>query len=135
METAQLLKILLSWAVTLSSYPSPDQPPTVEYKPESYSHEHACGGRPCSILAWYNNNGAIFLDDRLQQQTDVMTRSMLVHEMVHYLQDLSGRYDNSSCDDHARREREAYAIQRKYGIKASGSVLYIRMIIPPCPQS
>lgn len=92
-------------------------------------------GRPCSILAWYNNNGAIFLDDRLQQQTDVMTRSMLVHEMVHYLQDLSGRYDNSSCDDHARREREAYAIQREYGIKASGSVLYIRMIIPPCPQS
>ena len=64
-----------------------------------------------------------------------MTRSMLVHEMVHYLQDLSGRYDNSSCDDHARREREAYAIQREYGIKASGSVLYIRMIIPPCPQS
>lgn len=76
-----------------------------------------------------------FCDDRLQQQTDMMTRSMLVHEMVHYLQDLSGRYDNSSCDDHARREREAYAIQREYGIKASGSVLYIRMIIPPCPQS
>ncbi len=135
METAQLLKILLSWAVTLSSYSAPEQLPTVEYKSEAYFHEHACGGRPCSILAWYDNNGVIFLDERLQQQTDVMTRSMLVHEMVHYLQDLSGRYDNSSCEDHTRREREAYAIQREYGIRASGSVLYIRMVIPPCPQA
>lgn len=135
METAQLLKILLSWAVTLTSYPAPDEQPTVEYKSESYFHEHACGGRPCNILAWYDNNGGIFLDDRLEQQTDVMTRSMVVHEMVHYLQDLSGKFDNSSCEDHTRREREAYAIQREYGIRASGSVLYIRMTIPPCPQS
>jgi hypothetical protein len=135
METAQLLKILLSWAVTLSSYSAPEQLPTVEYKSEAYFHEHACGGRPCSIFAWYDNNGAIFLDKRLQQQTDVMTRSILVHEMVHYLQDLSGRYDNSSCEDHARREREAYAIQREYGIRASGSVLFIRMVILPCPQA
>jgi len=135
METAQLLKILLSWAVTLSSYPAPEQLPTVGYRSESYFHEHACGGRPCSILAWYDNNGAINLDDRLQHQTDVVTRSMLVHEMVHYLQDLSGRYDNSSCEDHARREREANAIQREYGIRAGGSVLFIRMVIPPCPQA
>lgn len=63
-----------------------------------------------------------------------MTRSMLVHEMVHYLQDLSGRYDNSSCEDHAKREREAYAIQREYGIRACGSVLYIRMVTPSCLQ-
>jgi hypothetical protein len=111
METAQLLKILPSWAATLSSYPAPEHLPTVEYKTESYFHEHACGGRPCSILAWYDNNGSMYLNDRLQQKTDVMTRSMLVHEMVHYLQDLSGRYDNSSCEDHAKREREAYAIQ------------------------
>jgi hypothetical protein len=54
--------------------------------------------------------------------------------MVHSLQDLSGRDDNSSCEDHARREREAYAIQREHGIRASGSVLFIRMVIPPCPQ-
>lgn len=71
------------------------------------------------------------MGDRLSEQTDVMTRSILVH----YLQDLSGKYDNSNCEDHARREREAYAMQREYGIKASGSVLYIRMVIPPCPQN
>ena len=111
METAQLLKILPGWAVTLSSYPAPEHLPTVEYKTESYFHEHACGGRPFSILAWYDNNGAI------------------------YLQDISGRYDNSSCEDHARREQETYAIQREYGIRASGSILYIRMVIPPCPQA
>jgi hypothetical protein len=52
METAQLLKILLSWAVTLSSYPATEQLPGVEYISESYFHEHACGGKPCSILAW-----------------------------------------------------------------------------------
>ena len=75
------------------------------------------------------------MDDRLSQQTDVMTRSMLVHEIVHYLQDLSGKFDNANCEDHARREREAYAIQREYGIRASGSVLFIRMVIPPCPQA
>ncbi|MEE8234553.1 MAG: hypothetical protein V3R41_07715 [Gammaproteobacteria bacterium] len=135
METAQLLKVLLSWAVTLSSYSAPAQLPAVEYKPETYFHEQACGGRPCSILAWYDNNGTIYMDDRLSQQTDVMTRSMLVHEIVHYLQDLSGKFDNTNCEDHARREREAYAIQREYGIRASGSVLFIRIVIPPCPQA
>jgi hypothetical protein len=68
METAQLLKILLSWAVTLSSYSAPEQLPAVEYRSESYFHERACGGRPCSILACYDNNGSIFLDDRLFKQ-------------------------------------------------------------------
>jgi hypothetical protein len=135
MEAAHLLKVLLSWAVTLSSYSAPNQLPMVEYKSESYFHAHACGGRPCSILAWYDNNGTIYMDNRLQQHGDVMTRSMLVHELVHYLQDLSGRFDNTSCEDHAKREREAYAIQREYGIRASGSVLFIRMVIPPCPQT
>ena len=67
METAQLFKIPLSWAVTLSSYSAPAQPPAVEYKPESYFHEHACSGRPCNILAWYDNNGAIFMGDRLSE--------------------------------------------------------------------
>ena len=55
--------------------------------------------------------------------------------MVHYLQDLSGKYDNNSCEVHTRREREAYAIQREYGIGASGAVLFIRMVIPPCPKA
>ncbi len=83
MATAQLFEVLLGWAMTLSSYPAPAQPPVVEYKPESYFHENICGGKSCNILAWYDRNGTIFMNDRLSEQTDVMTRSMLVHEMVH----------------------------------------------------
>ena len=46
---------------------------------------------------------------------DVRARSVLLHEMVHYLQDLHGRFaDSRPCVRFLLREREAYAVQNRY---------------------
>ncbi|MEE8320966.1 MAG: hypothetical protein V3R68_03885 [Gammaproteobacteria bacterium] len=53
--------------------------------------------------------------------------------MGHYLQDLSGKFDNADCENHQAREREAYAIQRTYLHTVAGAFVAIYMDFPPCP--
>lgn len=81
----------------------------------------------------YNNNETIYINKILKDQTDPMTRGIIVHELVHYLQDLSGKFDNADCENHQAREREAYAIQRTYLHTVAGAFVAIYMDFPPCP--
>lgn len=121
MGKAELILVLLSWASHLSSYPYPDAGPEYSLRPHTFFIEHACGGnRKCSIAAWYNNDGTIYLDERLENWDDPVVRSVIVHELVHYLQDLSGKFRNDDCNDQLKREREAYAIQRIYLNRIAG---------------
>ena len=121
MDKSELLVILLSWASHLSSYSYPEVAPDYEFKPHSFFVKHACLGNPnCKAGAWYNDNGIIYIDDRLENWEDPMVRSVIVHELTHYLQDLSGKYNERSCEEHLRREREAYAIQRIYINRIAG---------------
>ena len=45
-----------------------------------------------------------------------------MHELTHYLQHLSGRFDSHSCGDSLVREREAYGVQNEYRVTAQASV-------------
>ena len=118
---AHLLAVLLSWTVSLSPYEHPGEPPSLEFKPHQFFIEHACGGvEKCRVLAWYDNNGTIFVDQRLYGNTDANTRSVIVHELAHYLQDLSGEYGDMNCNLYAKREREAHSIQRQYLNRIAG---------------
>ncbi len=130
---AKLLAVLLSWTVNLSSYPHPGVAPEVIYKPHQFFIEVACAGnKKCDAAAWYNDKDTIFLDERLKGHTDANTRSVVVHELVHYLQDLSGEYHDMNCDLYAKREREAYSVQRQYLNKIAGRFVAIYMNYPPC---
>jgi hypothetical protein len=130
---AKLLAVLLSWTVNLSSYPHPGVAPELSYKPHQFFVDVACAGNEkCKAVAWYNNKNTIFLDDRIKGNTDANTRSVVVHELVHYLQDLSGKYEEMNCDLHAKREREAYSVQRQYLNKIAGRFVAIYMNYPPC---
>ena len=132
---AHLLAVLLSWTVKLSSYSHPGIPPEIEFKPHTFFVEEACAGyEKCDVLAWYNDKGVIYIDKRLDGKTDAYTRSVIVHELAHYLQDLSGEYKQMDCDLHAKREREAYSIQRQYLNKIAGRFTAIYMNFPPCQQ-
>ncbi|MCZ6803265.1 MAG: hypothetical protein O7D86_04845 [Proteobacteria bacterium] len=93
---------------------------------------HVMGMKNAGAVAWYNDKGIIFLDDRLQGNTDAYTRSVVVHELVHYLQDISGEYDEIDCNLHVKREREAYSVQRQYLNKIAGRFVAIYMKYPPC---
>jgi len=120
-DRAELLAVLLSWASHLTSYSYPESPPDYRIEDHAFFVEHACGGREkCPVSAWYNNDGIIYLDSRLGDWQDPVVRSVIVHELVHYLQDLSGRYASDDCEDRLKREREAYSVQRTYLNRIAG---------------
>ncbi|MBA2408783.1 MAG: hypothetical protein H0V62_03040 [Gammaproteobacteria bacterium] len=123
---------LLSWAVLLSGYAEPQGPPELEYKPHTFFVSEACGGDECEAIGWYNDAHVVYLDERMRGDNRSDTRSLVVHELVHYLQHLSGKYDSLSCADQIAREREAYAIQRIYMAEAHGQPQFQQMRPPLC---
>lgn len=132
MET-KLLAVLLSWTVNLSSYDHPGEAPNLLFESHTFFVETAChGNEKCDAVAWYDNNGSIYLDERLKGNTDAYTRSVVVHELVHYLQDISGKYPDMDCDLYAEREREAYSVQKQYLNKIAGKFVAMYVNYPPC---
>lgn len=111
----ELYAVLMSWAVTLSGYAAPMTQAEVVSVPGSYLAEHACGGRPCKVLGWFPPGNRMYMDERLDPRNDLFAASVLVHEMVHFLQYESGPYAaERSCEEVIRLEREAYAVQREF---------------------
>lgn len=121
---SELYVALLSWAITLSGYPPPARPPTVIKQPHSFFVERACNGRECKVLGWYAGGNKIYIDERLDPERNLLASSIVVHEMVHYLQSVARGDDTltngaafgatPSCEQFLRWEREAYGAQREY---------------------
>jgi hypothetical protein len=51
----------------------------------------------------------VYLDPDYEQRDD-----LVVHELVHWLQHLSGKFVSTYCPDRIEREREAYHVQDDY---------------------
>jgi hypothetical protein len=117
----ELFVILMSWAVTLSGHPAPANMPEVTRVPHSYLTQAACGGRECKVMGWFPPGSTIYVDERLDPQNNLLASSVIVHEMVHYLQheahDPAKPFD---CESTIALEREAYQVQRdflmRYGV-------------------
>ena len=115
----ELLAILMSWAATLSGYSRPMTQPEIVMVSHSYLVAEACGGRECKVLGWYPHGLKIFLDERLDPVTSLYASSIVVHELVHFLQQQSGRFEEDySCDSAIQREREAYGAQREFLLRS-----------------
>ena len=125
----ELILYLLSWAVFYTGYPMPDEPPTIIYVPHSYfvikmCNNYESAAEPCRVRAMYSDydTGILWLDRAYNVENPTAgIKSIVVHEMVHYLQDLSGDYkgmDNwpqgRQCVARVRRQIEAYIVQDKY---------------------
>ena len=127
--------MLVSWAANLTSYSYPGTAPALEHRPHAFFVEHACGGNSnCQVVAWYNDEDTVYLDDRVQDMEDAMVRGVLVHEMVHYLQHLSGKFDSADCNDRVARERQAYAVQRMYLNRIAGRFAATYPVFESCPD-
>lgn len=119
-----LAAVLLSWAVTTSGYPAPAVPPEVVAVPHAFFVEHACGGRECKVWGWYAGGRKVYIDDAMDPQNSLLAASVVVHEMVHYLQAVARGDDKlkpgaafgkpPSCRQAVDWEYEAYAAQQKY---------------------
>ena len=119
-----LYATLLSWAVTLSGYPAPAEPPVVVAKPHAFFVEQACHGQECKVLGWYAGGKNLYVDETLDAENNLFASSVVVHEMVHYLQGVARGDDvlrggaafsvPPSCGQVVHWEREAYGVQREY---------------------
>ncbi len=119
----EVYAILFSWAVTLSGYPTAD-PPNVEFKPRQFFIDEACGGsKNCKVVGWFKGGNTVYILESLNVTENQVAASIIVHEDVHYLQDLNGK-PHRTCEEIIMLEREAYGIQKEYllrnGVIANG---------------
>lgn len=98
----------------LSRYKIPKEFPNVYRVPHAELEKYVCGTH-CAIKAWYRSGDGIYLDDTLKPESSVFDRSILLHEMLHFIQDRAGEYGNmSDCDRWFHRELDAYNVQNRY---------------------
>ena len=110
----QVVKQLTRAIDRLARYHVPKDPPSVYRIPHAEMENYVCGTH-CAIQAWYKPGDGIFLDDKLTPETNLFHRSILLHEMVHYFQDMAGEYANmDACNRWFHRELDAYTVQNRY---------------------
>ena len=108
----ELMPALVSALDQISKYHRPVWLPEVIRVPHERIEEMVCHAK-CGALATYQPGVGIFLDERLKPETELFDRSILLHELVHYVQDMSDEHgDMRPCMRWYQREQEAYAIQK-----------------------
>jgi len=127
----------MAWASLLSGYEYPEIMPLIVYADHSHFVEKLCDGvdtkkDPCVGRAYYNDeeDARIYLNTKyweINKEWTPYQTSIIVHEMVHYLQDLSGKYDGYTawntdklCAARKERQIEAYTTQDKYLLEVFG---------------
>jgi len=88
--------------------------PKVTFAPMFIVSQYACGGN-CDALGAYNPQRGILIEWTLDPQRDLYARSILLHEIVHFLQDRHKVHgDNATCQRWHQREFDAYSVQNKF---------------------
>lgn len=100
--------------------------PEVKLETDAFFIENACMGRKsCRALGWYADDDVIYIHEKLSDMESLFSRSLFVHEFVHFLQHKSGEFEEGKCEDFVKRENEAYALQQQYFV-AYGQMPTIR---------
>ena len=76
----------------------------------------ACDGDACPVEAFYDREEkVIYLSEELDLEFS-LHRSILLHELVHYVQDVNGKWEEAETECHSgmRRELNAFRVQEKY---------------------
>lgn len=116
LHSMPVLVIALLRAISaISDYPFPANFPNVAQVTHQELERHACGGKCTMVEAAYVPQEGIFVDSRLDPLNNEMDRSILLHELVHHVQAVTGRYaDLNACERRQKEESEAFAIQNGY---------------------
>ena len=122
-DLAELVAQLLAAIHSISGYPLPDAAPAVRLASLSEMQAIVCRG-PCQVRGFYTRENGVVLNETLDLAHDTTAQSVLLHELVHYVQQLSGKFERlpDRCDRWFAREYEAYEIQNAY-LRARGSAL------------
>jgi hypothetical protein len=119
---ADLVIQLYAAVHTLTGYPAPEQMPVVRLLPQTEIQNMVCSG-PCQIRAFYHPDFGVILDETFNLKSSSYHQSILLHELVHHAQHVTGKFDNlrSACHARSASEKEAYEVQNLYLAKHSGS--------------
>ncbi|HVY07729.1 MAG TPA: hypothetical protein VHB46_17265 [Burkholderiales bacterium] len=106
---------LLASVHSLTGYAVPGTLPEIHQAPLAEVRERFCHGS-CAAEAFYNAEDGIYIDEALDLEKDEFARSILLHELVHYAQRVSGTFEKipSPCVRWFAAERQAYQIQNLY---------------------
>jgi hypothetical protein len=111
---AQLLTELFTAIKMLSGYPMPATFPEVHQLPRAQLEARICQGG-CRVKGFYLKGEGVYIDQALDVKNDLPARSILLHELVHYVQGVTGKFDSlPACHGWYAREYEAYQIQNQY---------------------
>lgn len=117
---------LLSWIHVQAGLPVPNDPPEIEFISHAEMEADVCR-TSCDVLGFSPHGGgtAIYLDSALDPEKNVCHRGILVHELVHYMQEKSGRFAGEPMQVQRHlREMEALRIQNAY-LSQYGRRIYI----------
>lgn len=124
----ELVWPMILWIVALTPYPLPQQPPSIEMVPPQAIYDEVCGGKKCPTLG-YTDGGVVRLDFRIGLRTeDPFAQSVLLHELVHYEQEHSGRYSVRNCASWRAKETEAYQLQARW-LREHSAVEAIQLVV------
>jgi hypothetical protein len=113
-SVARLIADLLIAVQSLTAYGAPDRPPSLEFVPGSFLQQQACE-RACAVYGWFPPGKTIYLDERLDPANDMRARGILVHELVHYLQQENQAFsEEAPCERWLARERQAFNVQYQW---------------------
>ena len=91
----ELILALLLWITSNTDYKDPKQIPKLEFLEQRELSELACG-RKCEIMAYtpYSPKYLIYMSKELDPMNDVCHRGILMHEIIHVLQEEQGFFKN-----------------------------------------
>ena len=105
---------MLTWISAHTNYPMPTDAPMIALVPHEYIESVACQG-PCDVIGVYTDERVVYLQNTLAIESNVCAQSVLLHELVHYNQDLNNRFANlPPVFRWQLREREAQDVQKMY---------------------
>lgn len=110
----ELIQRLLTSIRTLSHYDVEVEAPNVRRLPLTEIHHLLCG-RPCTMRAAYVPGDGLYIDEAMRPLTNQYEQSILFHELVHHVQDMTASHnEHDECRRWQRREVEAYALQNNF---------------------
>jgi hypothetical protein len=132
---AALVAQLLTAVEGLTHYPVPNAQPSIMSVPHAWLEREVCH-KSCRMLGWFPKGATIYLDSRLDPVNDLAARSILLHELVHFVQQESGAYAMlPDCLAWNEREREALTAQFEFLRRASAPAeVYAALGPRPAPM-
>ena len=132
----ELVRQLVAVISALSGYPIPEQLPEVHVFPQALIADLVCKA-PCRVQAFYHPDFGVFVDEKLKFEGDFYGESILLHELVHHAQQVSGGFERlpSECHRRTAAESEAYEIQNRFLIfHDSPHRIPVSRFALPCPE-